>query len=116
MQWPVRPRFGAGQTVRVLDLGKPGHIRTPAYVREKVGIVLEACGSFLNPEDLSVGNCSGPIVPLYRVGFSMCDLWPSYTGPMSDRLFVEVYDHWLADAAPDQGSRLAERMEDTDGS
>ena len=99
MSGAVTPRFEAGQQVRVLDLGKAGHVRTPAYIRDKVGTVLERCGAYLNPEDLSLGHCGGPVVPLYRVGFRMDDLWPDYEGPASDRLFIEVYDHWLADAA-----------------
>ena len=92
-------RFRVGDRVQVLDLGKSGHVRTPFYVRGKVGEVAQFCGFFLNPEDLSVGNAAGPVIPLYRVSFRQKDLWPDYIGPPDDKLQVEIYDHWLADAS-----------------
>jgi nitrile hydratase subunit beta len=92
----MRPRFDEGDKVVVLDLKKSGHIRTPFYIRGHVGTVIHRCGSFLNPEDLAVGIVSGPVVPLYRVGFSMSVLWPDYVGSASDMLYIEIYDHWLA--------------------
>jgi hypothetical protein len=91
----MRPRFDKGQSVTVLDLGKSGHIRTPFYIRGHVGTVLHRCGSFLNPEDLSVGIVAGPVVPLYRVGFMLNRLWSDYKGSASDMLCIEIYDHWL---------------------
>jgi nitrile hydratase len=94
----MRHRFDANDRVLVLDLGKSGHIRTPHYIRGKVGTVLHRCGAFLNPEDLAVGNVAGPVAPLYRVGFPMHELWPEYRGPAADRLCIEIYDHWLAPA------------------
>jgi hypothetical protein len=29
--------FALGERVRIVDLGKPGHVRTPTYVRGKTG-------------------------------------------------------------------------------
>ncbi|GGC50189.1 SH3-like domain-containing protein [Chelatococcus reniformis] len=89
------PRFDAGDRVLVLDLGKSGHVRTPFYVRRHSGVVLHRCGAFLNPEDLAIGNVAGPVVPLYRVGFAMTDLWKDYRGLPADMLCIELYDHWL---------------------
>jgi hypothetical protein len=94
----MRARFREGDKVLVLELGKAGHIRTPFYIRGKVGVVLQRCGAFLNPEDLSVGIVAGPVVPLYRVGFPLDQLWPDYAGNPSDMLCIEIYDHWLAPA------------------
>ena len=94
----MRARFQAGNRVSVLHLGKTGHIRTPFYVRGKVGTVTELCGYFLNPEDLSVGNTAGPAVPLYRVSFRQADLWDYYRGSSRDLLSIEIYDHWLSAA------------------
>jgi nitrile hydratase len=91
-------RFTVGDAVRVLHLGKTGHIRTPFYVRGKVGRVMQMCGVFLNPEDLAVGNTAGPVVPLYRVSFRQADLWDDYQGPEHDTLVIEIYDHWLSAA------------------
>lgn len=91
----MKQRFRSGDRVVVLDLQKSGHIRTPHYIRGRSGVVVDCVGTFLNPEDLSVGKVSGPVVPLYRIDFEMSELWPDYTGPISDRLYIEVYDHWL---------------------
>jgi nitrile hydratase subunit beta len=96
----MKPRFKSGDSVLVLDLQKTGHVRIPRYIRGHTGVVHDIVGAFLNPEDLSVGNVGGPAVPLYRVDFEMTELWPDYTGPKSDRLYIEVYDHWLAAAPP----------------
>lgn len=91
-------RFAIGERVTVLELGKAGHIRTPYYIRHKTGEVVQLCGHFLNPEDLSVGRTSGPVVALYRVQFRMDELWPGYQRNPDDALLIEVYDHWLARA------------------
>lgn len=95
---PSVARFSPGDQVTVLELGKAGHIRTPHYVRHHSGEVVQFCGHFLNPEDLSVGRTAGPVVPLYRVRFRMSDLWPGYSRHSDDALYIEIYDHWLAPA------------------
>lgn len=92
----VKFRFDEGDRVKVLDLGKSGHIRTPFYIRGCAGTILHRCGAFLNPEDLSIGIVAGPVIPLYRVRFSMTAIWPDYTGNAKDALYIEIYDHWLA--------------------
>lgn len=91
-------RFVPGDRVEVLELNKAGHIRTPHYIRHKKGEVIQCCGYFLNPEDLSVGRTAGPVIPLYRVQFRMDELWPGYERHPGDVLVIEVYDHWLAPA------------------
>ena len=79
----------------VVALGKSGHVRTPDYVIGKNGVVIQFCGYFLNPEDLSVGRTSGPMVPLYRVQFLMSQLWPDTQHRSHDLLCIEIYGHWL---------------------
>lgn len=98
MEKPERilARFHVGDRVQVLDLDLEGHVRTPFYIRGKAGTVTQFCGFFLNPENLSVGNTSGPVYPLYRISFAMNDLWPGYEHSNEDELCIEVYDHWLA--------------------
>jgi hypothetical protein len=91
----VPARFDVGDKVQVLDLNIEGHIRTPSYIRGKSGTVIQFCGFFLNPEDLSVGITSGPVCPLYRVSFVMKELWPVYDRDEDDELCIEIYDHWL---------------------
>jgi hypothetical protein len=95
-------RFKSGDRVRILDLGKAGHVRTPFYVRHKIGEIVDFRGCFLNPEQLSIGDAAGPVVPLYRVEFLMKDLWPDYDAMRSDVLSIEIYDHWLSPAENDE--------------
>lgn len=90
-----QPRFSVGSWVRVLDLPIDGHIRVPAYVRGKPGVVERYCGPYLNPEDLAFGRASGPAVHLYQVEFLQKELWKDYAGDQTDRLFIEIYEHWL---------------------
>lgn len=81
--------------MRVLDLPIDGHIRVPAYVRGKTGVVERYCGPYLNPEDLAFGRAAGPASHLYQVEFLQQSLWQEYRGGLEDRLFIEIYEHWL---------------------
>ena len=92
------PRFRVGERVRILDLGKAGHVRIPHYVRGQVAEVERHCGAYRNPEDLAYGRYDGPRIDLYRVRIAQGALWPDYRGAPSDDLEIEVYDHWLAPA------------------
>jgi len=94
----IDTRFSVGEEVRVLDLNKSGHIRIPVYIRGSVGEIVHYCGKYLNPEDLAIGRTDGPAIDLYRVDFSMRELWRSNTYRPNDRLVIEIYDHWLAPA------------------
>ncbi|MZR30703.1 SH3-like domain-containing protein [Sneathiella litorea] len=91
-------RFAIGDRVRVLDLDKSGHVRIPAYVRGKCGKIVQYCGKYLNPEDLSIGKTSGPAFDLYRVEFTQASLWDEPRNQSQDRLIIEIYDHWLTAA------------------
>jgi nitrile hydratase len=87
--------FGTGDRVRIVDLQKPGHVRTPRYVREKTGIIDHCCGNFENPENRAYGKVGHERIPLYRVRFRQRDLWPAYDGSDKDSLVLEIYQHWL---------------------
>ena len=99
----IRPapaaRFAPGDAVRVLDLEKEGHVRTPSYVRGRVGRVAVTLGAFPNPESLAYGGSGMPEKTLYRVAFSQTDLWEGYEGSSSDELLVDIYEHWLEPAS-----------------
>ena len=82
------------QRVRVVNHMPPGHIRTPAYLRGKEGHVERQLGPFPNPEDLAYGN-PGPSLPLYRVRFSMSDVWGDAAENADDTIEAEIYAHWL---------------------
>jgi nitrile hydratase len=90
--------FAHGDRVRIIDLGKPGHVRTPLYVRGKVGVIDHVCGAFENPEERAYGRVGRERIPLYRVRLMQRDIWPDYPGPESDSLVIEIYSHWLRPA------------------
>lgn len=94
----MSPRFKAGDTVRILDIGKPGHVRIPWYVRHQCGVIERYCGAYPNPEELAYARPGLPPVDLYRVRLKQSDLWPGYEGRPVDTLEIEVYDHWLEPA------------------
>ena len=92
------PRFKTGDTVRVRRVDVPGHVRTPWYIRGHAGTIERYCGAFPNPEELAYGRDGLPAQPLYRVQFRQKDVWPGYTGPASDTIDIEIYQHWLEPA------------------
>jgi nitrile hydratase len=91
-------RFAPGDRVAVRRAEPPGHVRTPDYVRGKVGVIERVCGAFANPEELAYGRDGWPERPLYRVRFRQAELWPDYAGPAGDVVEVEIYEHWLEPA------------------
>ena len=98
MSAEASPIYAQGTRVRIIDLKKPGHVRTPIYVREKVGTIDYYCGAFENPEERAYGRIGGVHIPLYRVRLMQRDLWPDYDGPDKDSLVLEIYQHWLQPA------------------
>lgn len=91
----TEPRFKIGDSVKVLNLGKKGHVRIPMYIRTKTGVIIQYCGRYLNPEDLAIGSTAGPAIDLYRVQFDQMSLWPETYNDPGDTLVIEIYDHWL---------------------
>jgi nitrile hydratase len=87
--------YAPGDRVRIVDLGKPGHVRTPLYVRGKTGVIDTCCGDFENPENRAYGRVGRERIALYRVRLKQRELWPDYEGPDSDTLVLEIYHHWL---------------------
>ncbi len=87
--------YAAGQPVRVDNRGYAGHHRTPAYLKGRSGRVERLHASFTNPETRAYGTDGLPLEPLYLVSFAQHDVWPDYRGATSDRLYVDVYEHWL---------------------
>ena len=88
-------RFGPGERVRVRSEERPGHIRTPSYVRGRMGRVESVLGEFRNPETLAYGESGLPERPLYKVSFRQIDLWEEYPGPADDELRMDIDEHWL---------------------
>jgi hypothetical protein len=86
--------FKPGDRVRVRAEDRPGHIRTPFYIRGKTGWIERVHGDFLNPESLAYGQDGLPKRPLYLVGFRQAEVWETYDA-LNDKLFIDIYEHWL---------------------
>jgi nitrile hydratase subunit beta len=87
--------YRPGQRVRVDARDHEGHHRTPAYVKGKIGVVERVHPAFRNPETRAYGGDGHPKRALYLVGFDQREVWPDYRGRDGDRLYVDVFEHWL---------------------
>jgi nitrile hydratase len=92
-------RFRPGQRVRVKD-ARPErvarlHLRTPHYVRGRLGTVERALGTFPNPEAIAFNRPAEPRV-LYHVLFDQFPVWQE--GDPRDALLIEIFEHWLEEA------------------
>ena len=83
--------------VRVRDVHVPGHVRTPAYLRGKTGWIERDLPAFDNPE-LGAYGLPAPAVPLYRVRFTMEEVWGAAAERPADTLDAEIFAHWLEPA------------------
>ena len=96
--------FAPGDTVRVKKGAAPGHIRTPWYLRGRTGRIERICGAFANPEELAYGRDGLPARTLYRVRFTMEEVWGPDLAGSPDTEDAKVFEHWLmpeeADDAP----------------
>ncbi len=86
-----------GDRVRIKASMPPGHIRAPAYLRGKTGTIERALGAFGNPEQLAYGHVADK-KQLYRVRFTMAELWGDGAEAPEDTVDAEIYDHWLEKA------------------
>lgn len=98
--------FARGDRVRVrADRPESGpvqaHVRTPSYLRGHRGIVERVLGAFPNPEELAFGRPGLPKRSLYRVTFTLAELWPGAAA--SDTVAADLYEHWL-EADPERNS------------
>jgi hypothetical protein len=57
------------------------------------------CGAFANPEELAYGRDGMPAKPLYRVRFTMPEIWGEGAGQPddmpADTVDAEIFEHWL---------------------
>jgi nitrile hydratase subunit beta len=91
-------KYTPGTRVRVAEREHDGHHRTPAYLKGKTGRVERWHAEFTNPETRAYAGDGLPRQPLYLVGFEQQDVWPAYRGRPHDRIYVDVYEHWLEEA------------------
>jgi len=84
-----------GVVVRVRDdwpeARGPCHIRTPHYVRGRVGTVVRRLGAFRNPEDLAFARPAAELA-LYHVAFDPRAIWADAGG---SEILVEIFEPWL---------------------
>lgn len=80
--------------VRVKAMMPPGHVRAPAYLRGKTGEIERELGPFANPEQLAYG-LEAETQPLYRVRFTMAEIWGERAEHPADTVDAEIYGHWL---------------------
>jgi len=88
-------KYKVGDAVMVAAENPAGNPRTPRYIRGKRGVVAEVCGPQPDPEKLGAGRLGVPFRMLYRVSFAQREVWPDYRGGPRDRVFVDLYEHWL---------------------
>ena len=81
-------------TVRVKTMMPPGHVRTPAYLRGKRGVIERDLGVSRNPEQLAYGH-TPEAKALYRVRFTMAEVWGTAAENPEDTLDAEIFEHWL---------------------
>lgn len=91
-------KFQPGDRVRVRFEDRPGHLRTPWYIRGKSGRVERVYGDFLNPESLAFGGDGLPKRTLYLVAFDQAAVFGAAQAP-KDKVLVDIYEHWLDPAA-----------------
>lgn len=80
-----RERFSIGDRVQVSTDHVPGHVRMPAYIRGKTGVVVGESPAYPFP-DAHAHGIEAADEPTYDVRFSVADLWPS----AADAGFVHV--------------------------
>lgn len=73
---PAPPQsFAIGETVRVKSEYVPGHVRMPAYIRGKTGVVVGISPPYPFPDAAGHGM-QAPMEPTCDVRFRARDLWP----------------------------------------
>jgi nitrile hydratase subunit beta len=89
-----------GARVRIADRWPergPGrvHVRTPAYLRGRDGVVEGLIGAFADPETLAFGGDGLPKKRLYRVRFAASVF---ARAGARDSLVADIFEHWLEPA------------------
>lgn len=99
-----------GATVRVHNWMPPGHVRAPAYLRGKIGVVERAIAPFKNPEQLAYGLKAQEKM-LYRIRFRAGDVWGASAENPDDAIEAEIYAHWLEElGSQDTGMKEQESL------
>jgi nitrile hydratase beta subunit len=92
----ARERFQPGDRVRVRLDFVPGHIRLPAYIRGKTGVVVGVSPAYPFP-DAHAHGVQAEDEPTYDVRFRSEELWPN--GADAALVHVGVFESYLERAA-----------------
>ena len=90
-----RERFKPGDRVRVKEDFVPGHVRMPAYIRGKSGVVVSETPAYPFP-DAHAHGIPAQDEPTYDVRFRSEDLWPNSAD--SALVHVGVFQSYLVRA------------------
>jgi hypothetical protein len=52
----------------------------------------------VNSETRAHSSDGLPKLPMYRVEFDQADLWTDYKESPTDKLWIDLYEHWLIPA------------------
>jgi nitrile hydratase subunit beta len=88
----TRERFNPGDRVRVRLDHVPGHVRMPAYIRGKTGVVVGESPAYPFP-DAHAHGVESRDEPTYDVRFRSEDLWPQSAEPAL--VHVGVFQSYL---------------------
>ena len=88
----ARERFRPGDRVRVKEDFVAGHVRMPAYIRGKTGVVVSESPAYPFP-DAHAHGVPAEDEPTYDVRFRSEDLWPN--GADSSSVHVGVFQSYL---------------------
>ena len=88
----TRERFNPGDRVRVRMDYVPGHVRMPAYIRGKTGVVVGESPAYPFP-DAHAHGVESRDEPTYDVRFRSEDLWPQSAEPAL--VHVGVFQSYL---------------------
>ncbi len=91
-----RERFRPGDRVRVKEDFVPGHVRMPAYIRGKTGVVVSETPAYPFP-DAHAHGVKAADEPTYDVRFRAEDLWPNNADPAF--VHAGVFQSYLERAA-----------------
>jgi nitrile hydratase len=75
-----RERFQPGDRVKLREDHVPGHVRMPAYIRGKSGVVVSESPVYPFP-DAHAHGVEAADEPTYDVRFSTTELWPNSAEP-----------------------------------
>ena len=91
-----RPKLAIGEAVRVRVEHVPGHVRLPAYIRGKRGVVVGVSPAYPFP-DAHAHGVAAEDEPTYDVRFLSTELWPDAAEPAL--VHVGVFESYLERAS-----------------